>query len=499
MNGQMRVPASLTQRRRNGDWGARSADGRNFVVPSNLVSGEGKLAPRSGVKVVLTLAYSGETASVVEIHRSETQFAQDGSSRDLTLDLKQSRVRQTRILVVGRTGVGKSSTINSLIGTHVASVGHFEPTTSELHFFNGKIEGIPILVVDTPGFADTRSDRSNDERYVDLITRLTGEIDLLLFITGLDDPRVEKGEHDTMHILAQRLSPEIWDRSIVLLTRSDRVSRKEFKAVLKGRTAVLRKAFGEVIGDKASSIPFVSISNQRTRTPDRKQWMGELWVQMLKRIGEHGFEAFALASIARLSIEGGAEDGVAAEPAAQKRTGAIGDPERRIGLAAAGSPVPVTRLPAAPEVEPVVTRSVGAGATGGLSQIAPLPPLSTVLAAADVAVSRPQVDLAPVSELRVPTWVTTSQEVTSPESYVPDTALLWPGNDSVLRSEFVVSGFNVVRTDFDIENASTVIVNAGQAQVIGQVVHARAPGLLTSLAAAGSWIWNRVKGFFGWG
>lgn len=518
MRPQDKIVASLTQPRRNGDWGARSPDGRHFIVPAGLLTGEGTLAPRSGVKVVLTVLFRGETADVTGITRSDEQFNQSGRSRALTDQLLEQRVRQTRILVVGRTGVGKSSTINSLIGSHVASVGHFEPTTSELHFYNGRVAGVPILIADTPGFADARSDRSNDEKYIDVITKLTGEIDLLLFITGLDDPRVEKGEHDTIEILARHLSLEIWDRSIVLLTRSDRVARGDFAKVVQGRSAVLRKAFAEVLGEKASTIPFVPISNERTRTPNRKQWMGELWIHMLKRIGEHGFEAFAMVSLARLSKSDDAlEASLAERPRRPGKTvsdtpidreaRAAKQPVRAKSLSDAKSESKEVVAPAPvrpPSPRPVRAKSLSDGKSESKEVVAP-PPVRApsprpANAPSRVAENAPDnrsivyqaaeapMELAPVALLEV------TPSIVSPVSTAPVAGQPL----KVVQTEFVESGVRVVRSDFNVENASAVVVNAEQATVIGQVVQERAPSLFTRIAAAGSLIWKAVRGFFGW-
>ena len=47
-------------------------------------------------------------------------------------DLRSS-VKRTNILVVGQTGVGKSSLINVIFGEDIASVSHTKPETRGFH------------------------------------------------------------------------------------------------------------------------------------------------------------------------------------------------------------------------------------------------------------------------------------------------------------------------------------------------------------------------------
>lgn len=67
-------------------------------------------------------------------------------------------------LLVGRTGTGKSSTINKLMGVEVAPVGEDEPTTLDVQIFNSVVNGIGFSVVDTQGLCDDLPEVGNISR-----------------------------------------------------------------------------------------------------------------------------------------------------------------------------------------------------------------------------------------------------------------------------------------------------------------------------------------------
>nr|GFA42858.1 AIG1-like protein [Tanacetum cinerariifolium] len=55
------------------------------------------------------------------------------------------------ILVIGKAGVGKSATINSIFGEDKTSISAFQPATGSVKEISGMVGGVPIRVFDTPG------------------------------------------------------------------------------------------------------------------------------------------------------------------------------------------------------------------------------------------------------------------------------------------------------------------------------------------------------------
>ena len=55
------------------------------------------------------------------------------------------------LLVVGKTGVGKSRLTNALLGKDMAREGHTDVTTKDADVFSLDVNGVRINIWDTPG------------------------------------------------------------------------------------------------------------------------------------------------------------------------------------------------------------------------------------------------------------------------------------------------------------------------------------------------------------
>ena len=301
MTSTRQVVATFTQERANGDWGADDHEHNTYLVGVNVLAGPGAPTPLSGGPVYLHLLVS-EAGDALVVAAESMEARLDQRTRKRLANLPNPGDFETIVLVVGRTGVGKSSLINSIVGSRVAQAGEFEPTTAAVHLYEGSINGSPILLVDTPGFADAHLVAGQDQVYMELIHEFCPEGDLILFVTEIDAKRIDRAELDTLAALHRGFPQAAWEHLIIVMTGADRVFKRDYQRVYANRAAVLQQALVSQFGEVAAEIPFQAVSHSKTRTPDSRLWLGDLWILMLLRMDSVGFRSFALSALTRLSI-----------------------------------------------------------------------------------------------------------------------------------------------------------------------------------------------------
>ena len=75
------------------------------------------------------------------------------------------------IMVLGKTGVGKSATINSIFDEVKFGTDAFELGTKKVQDVVGTVQGIKVRVIDTPGLLPSRSDQRQNEKILHSIKR----------------------------------------------------------------------------------------------------------------------------------------------------------------------------------------------------------------------------------------------------------------------------------------------------------------------------------------
>ena len=202
------------------------------------------------------------------------------------------------ILVIGRTGVGKSTLINNLLGKDVATVGHkLQSETPKVYPHEYSVEGVPIVVYDTPGLGDVKGEES-ERRHLDIMKGLLarGKIHLVVYCFQMTETEMKSSLVGTLHKYHE-IGVD-WRQSIIALTfadalyvpKSHRKRPNHMSLVFDDRLAFwqseLRQELVETVGVAEDVVEQLKICPTaqlpKDQLPNGSQWYVPLWLHIVE-------------------------------------------------------------------------------------------------------------------------------------------------------------------------------------------------------------------------
>ncbi|KAI3801801.1 hypothetical protein L1987_29917 [Smallanthus sonchifolius] len=256
--------------------------------------------------MVAKVLYRIHLATLIRVGESDLKRVdlRSDKAREIALQQETSGVPELdfsfSILVLGKTGVGKSSTINSILNQAKAKTNAFQPATDRVQEVVGTVNGIKISFIDTPGLLPSSPNTIGRNRKI--LHKIKKRIrksppDMVLYLERLDMINTNYSDFPLLKLITEVFGTGIWFNTMLVMTHSCSPLPEgpngypvTYESYCTRSTNLIQHYIHQAISDSKLENPFLFVDNHpQCRTningdkilPDGQIWKSQFLLSCL--------------------------------------------------------------------------------------------------------------------------------------------------------------------------------------------------------------------------